>query len=97
MSVVSNGEEAVSLVEKEKFDLVLMDVQMPKMDGIKATALIREKEKSTASHIPIVALTAHALKGDRERCLEMGMDDYLSKPIRREELLITLNRILSQI
>ncbi len=97
VSVVSNGEEAVSLVEKEKFDLVLMDVQMPKMDGIKATALIREKEKSTASHIPIVALTAHALKGDRERCLEMGMDDYLSKPIRQEELLITLNRILSQI
>jgi PAS domain S-box-containing protein len=97
VSVVSNGEEAVSLVEKEKFDLVLMDVQMPKMDGIKATALIREKEKGTASHVPIVALTAHALKGDRERCLEMGMDDYLSKPIRQEELLITLNRILSQI
>jgi len=96
VSVASNGEEAVSLVNKEKYDLVLMDVQMPKMDGIEATALIRSKEKGTDGHIPIIALTAHALKGDRERLLQKGMDDYLSKPVKQDELLITINRILSQ-
>ena len=77
--------------ERQQFDLVLMDVQMPEMGGLEATALIRRKEKARGRHTPIVALTAHALKGDRERCLEAGMDDYLSKPIRTEELFRVLD------
>ena len=71
---------------KQKFDLVLMDVQMPEMDGLEATRAIREYERNSASHVPIVALTAHAMKGDRERCLAAGMDAYVTKPIRSKEL-----------
>jgi len=82
----SNGKEALAALERERFDLVLMDVQMPEMNGFEATALIREKERTTGRRMPIVALTAHAMKGDRERCLESGMDDYLAKPIRSAEL-----------
>lgn len=80
----NNGKEAVQLWEQNatrKFDIVLMDVQMPEMDGLQATAYIRKKEKQLGEHIPIVAMTAHAMKGDRERCLEGGMDGYISKPI----------------
>ncbi len=84
--VVENGKEALAALEKEAFDLVLMDVQMPKMDGLEATVAIREKEKATGAHIPIIAMTAHAMMGDRERCLEAGMDDYLSKPFRSKQL-----------
>jgi PAS domain S-box-containing protein len=82
----SNGKEALAALERERFDLVLMDVQMPEMNGFEATALIREKERTTGGRMPIVALTAHAMKGDRERCLESGMDDYLAKPIRSADL-----------
>ena len=71
----------------QDFDLVLMDVQMPGMDGFEATEAIRAKEKQTGGHLPIVAMTAHALKGDRERCLKAGMDDYIAKPIRARQLL----------
>ena len=91
-----NGQEALEAVEKGLFDVILMDVQMPKMDGFEATAAIREKEKQTKSHIPIVALTAHAMKGDRERCLEAGMDDYVSKPIKPEELFATIERAIKK-
>ena len=84
--VVSNGREAVEAIERESFDLVLMDVQMPEMDGFEATATIRQLEQHTGSHIHIVAMTAHAMKGDRERCLKSGMDGYLSKPIRSQLL-----------
>ena len=80
--VAGNGKEAVAAFEREPFDVVLMDVQMPEMDGFEATAVIREKEKEKGGHIPIIAMTAHAMKGDRERCLEAGMDEYVSKPIR---------------
>ena len=84
--VVSNGREAVEAIERESFDLVLMDVQMPEMDGFEATATIRQLEQHTGSHIHIVAMTAHAMKGDRERCLKSGMDGYLSKPIQSQLL-----------
>jgi len=84
--VVANGLEALAAVDKENFDLILMDVQMPEMDGLEATAVIREMEKGTEIHRVVIALTAHAMKGDRERCLAAGMDGYLAKPIRPQEL-----------
>jgi len=84
--VVANGLEAIEAVEKERFDLVFMDVQMPVMDGFEATTAIRKREGAGGIRLPIVALTAHAMKGDREKCLAGGMDGYLSKPIRPQEL-----------
>jgi PAS domain S-box-containing protein len=84
--VAANGLEVLDALGKESFDLVLMDVQMPEMDGLEATAAIREKEKGGGVHQSVIALTAHAMKGDRERCLAAGMDGYLSKPIRPQEL-----------
>jgi CheY-like chemotaxis protein len=84
--VVNNGRKVLEELEKEKFDLVLMDVSMPEMDGFEAVATIRTKEGARA-HIPIIAMTAHAMKGDRERCLAAGMDAYISKPIQPKELV----------
>src|ERR1017187_8351608 len=82
ITVAQHGSEALSLLAAQSFDLVLMDVQMPQMDGLAATKSIRLHETRTHSHLPIVAMTAHAMKGDRERCLEAGMDGYVSKPDR---------------
>jgi CheY-like chemotaxis protein len=84
--VTSNGREALAALEKDTYDVVLMDMQMPEMDGFEATRTIRAMEKGTALHQQIVALTAHALTTDRERCMEAGTDDYLTKPIRPREL-----------
>jgi len=86
VKIVNNGEEVLKSVKKDIFDLILMDVQMPKMDGLKATAAIRLQEKKSKLHIPIIAMTAHALKGDRDKCLDAGMDDYLSKPVNPDKL-----------
>jgi CheY-like chemotaxis protein len=94
VTVVSNGREALSAVKAGRFDVVAMDVQMPEMDGLDATGAIRAWEKSTGTHIPIMAMTAHAMKGDRERCLAAGMDGYTSKPIRIGELEQTIAQLV---
>ena len=96
VTVAADGTEALEAVSRQPFDFVLMDVQMPKMGGFEATRLIRERENHTGAHLPIIALTAHAMTGDRERCLEAGMDDYVSKPIRPQELLEMVDRLLLQ-
>jgi signal transduction histidine kinase/DNA-binding response OmpR family regulator len=90
---VVNGREAIAAVKDEKFDLVLMDVQMPEMDGLEATAAIREREGAVGDHVLIIALTAHAMKGDREICLAAGMDEYLSKPINSGELFAMIESL----
>jgi PAS domain S-box-containing protein len=93
VELATNGQEAVAMYIAKKYDVVLMDIQMPEMDGIEATKMIREIESHYNSHIPIIALTAFALDGDRERFIAIGMDDYLSKPIKMEELYQKLDNI----
>ena len=90
VTTVGNGREAVERAAKQRFDLVLMDVQMPEMDGFQSTAAIRERERETGVHTPIIAMTAHAMAGDRERCLAAGMDAYLPKPLRIDDLVATI-------
>jgi two-component system sensor histidine kinase/response regulator len=96
VTLAGNGKEALDAWRKESFDLILMDVQMPGTDGLEATKKIRAQEKKSGSRMPILALTAHALKGDRERCLEAGMDDYVSKPINPDELMEAIERVLKK-
>ncbi len=93
--VANNGREAVRMLEEGGFDLVLMDIQMPEMSGLEATAYMRERERASGEHLPIVALTAYAMKGDRERCLDAGMDAYLSKPIQPAELFRVIAELSS--
>lgn len=94
VTAVGDGQAAVEALEKDHYDVVLMDLQMPKMDGFEATTAIRAKERSSGQHIPIIALTANALKGDRERCLSAGMDDYVSKPLRVAELFEAIEKLV---
>jgi len=94
--VAANGLEALAALAKGDFDLVLMDVQMPEMDGLEATAAIRKQEQFSGKHQAVIALTAHAMKGDQERCLAAGMDGYLSKPIRPQELDAILETYLAR-
>ena len=94
--MASTGREALAALEKESFDLVFMDLQMPEMDGFEATAAIRKKEKGTNIHQEVIALTAHAVTGDRERCLAGGMDGYLTKPIRPMELDTLLQKYVDR-
>ena len=91
-----NGAEAVAAFDSQKFDLILMDLHMPEMHGFGATACIREMEKATGKHVPIIAMTARAMKGDREKCLEAGMDGYVSKPIAIEELFRTIHGLVPE-
>jgi CheY-like chemotaxis protein len=86
VTVVGNGMKAVEAFQSQEFDVVLMDVQMPDMDGFEATVAIRGKQEKSGRRVPIIAMTAHALKGDRERCLEAGMDEYVAKPIKARQL-----------
>jgi PAS domain S-box-containing protein len=96
VTLASNGREALELLAAGSFDVVLMDVRMPEMGGFEATAKIREEEARTGGHIPIIAMTAHAMKGDRERCLEAGMDGYVSKPIQPKRLFETIEAVLPE-
>jgi len=91
-----NGREALDVIDRERFDLAIMDVQMPEVDGLTATRLIRGREQVNGGHLPIVAMTAHAMAGDRERCLEAGMDGYLSKPIDPVAMIEEIRRVLSE-
>jgi CheY-like chemotaxis protein len=86
VELAHNGVEVLAALATKEFDVILMDVQMPEMDGFQATAAIREQEKQTGTHISIIALTGYAMKGDKQRCLDAGMDAYLCKPIRSKEL-----------
>jgi len=97
VTIAANGIEAVGALDRQRFDVVLMDVQMPEMDGFAATAAIRKRDRAREGHTPIVALTAHALKGDREQCLTAGMDGYLTKPLRADELASELHRIMAAV
>ena len=90
VAVAASGKEALAALERERFDLVLMDVQMPEMDGLAATCALRERERANGGHVPVIAMTAHAMRGDRERCLEAGMDGYVAKPIQRKELVAAI-------
>ena len=94
VEIASTGAEALAALEQHTFDVVLMDVQMPEMDGFEATAAIRAQERATSRHIPIIAMTAHAMAGDREKCLNAGMDAYLSKPMAVNALYATINQLL---
>jgi CheY-like chemotaxis protein len=94
VTLANNGREALDQIEKRTFDVVLMDVQMPELDGLAATEQIRQRENSTSRRLPIIAMTAHALKGDRERCLAAGMDEYVAKPVRERQLLLALHAVL---
>jgi two-component system, sensor histidine kinase and response regulator len=94
VQVVGSGRAALAALQRGTFDLVLMDMQMPDMDGAEATALIRSREEASGSHVPVIALTAHAMKGDRERCLAAGMDGYATKPIREHELREEIRAVL---
>jgi two-component system, sensor histidine kinase and response regulator len=90
VTIAGNGREAVAAAAHDRFDVILMDVQMPEMDGMESAAAIRARERLQGGHVPIIAMTAHALKGDRELCLESGMDAYVPKPIQAEQLFATI-------
>jgi two-component system sensor histidine kinase/response regulator len=94
--IARNGEEAIACWRETHPDLILMDVQMPELDGLDATRRIRGIELASGTHIPIIAMTAHAMRGDRERCLEAGMDDYISKPISGAALEQTIARFVER-
>ena len=92
--LAGDGKEALAALARQPFDMVLMDVQMPEMDGFEAAERIRRDEAGTGRHVPILAMTAYAMKGDRERCLEAGMDGYVTKPIQPQELFEAIDRLL---
>ena len=92
VTVAVDGRQALAALDRASFDVVLMDVQMPEMDGFEATAAIRGQERETGNHLPIIAMTAHAMPGDRERCIAAGMDSYIAKPLKTSELIALLEK-----
>jgi CheY-like chemotaxis protein len=94
--VAKNGREALEILQWETVDLILMDVQMPEMDGLEATRRIRELERKTGTHVPILAMTANALQGDRDKCLGSGMDGYLTKPVQSNQLYQAIEDVLAK-
>ena len=90
--LAGNGRDAIRMIEKGGYDLVFMDCQMPEMDGYEASAIIRQREKESGQRLPIIAMTAHTMTGDRDKCMEAGMDDYISKPIRKEDILQVISK-----
>jgi CheY-like chemotaxis protein len=96
VTIVENGLKIFDILEQSHFDIILMDIQMPVMDGLEATAIIREIEKGTHKHIPIIGITAYAVKADKEKCLSAGMDDYLAKPFIKEEFYNMLDKYLTR-
>jgi len=95
VTCAGDGREALALLEQRAFDLVLMDVEMPNMSGLQASAAIRAREKVTGRHVPIIAMTAHVMKGDQQKCLAAGMDGYVSKPVRPADLAEAISRTLA--
>ena len=95
VQTASDGRAAVALLEHDRFDLVFMDVQMPEMDGFEATAIVRDRERATGERLPIIAMTANAMTGDREQCFDAGMDGYVSKPIDPKHVVDEMTRVLS--
>jgi two-component system, sensor histidine kinase and response regulator len=96
VKLAANGHEVLQALDRDSFDVILMDVQMPEMDGFETTAVIRNRESESGGHIPIIALTGMATESDRKRCLEAGMDAYLGKPVRARELFDTVERGLKK-
>lgn len=96
VSVAEDGQQAIDLFERDRFDIILMDCQMPGVDGFEATSAIRKMEEQRGGHVPIIALTAHALAEDRYRCLGSGMDDFLTKPFKADDLFKTIERHCSK-
>ena len=92
VDLAENVQEALNMIEKNTYDIVLMDCQMPELDGYQATTLLRQREEGTDTHLPVIALTANAMMGDKEKCLKAGMDDYLSKPIKPDQLMALLKK-----
>ena len=93
---VDNGRKVIDRIQSEAFDLILMDAQMPVLDGFEATKMIRDHEKGTGKHTPIIALTARAMQEDRKKCLDAGMDGYVSKPIDRKKLIEEIETIINK-
>ena len=94
--VAGNGREALQAMERQSFDLLITDVSMPEMDGLEMAAALRALERATGTHLPIIAMTAHTMQGDRERCLAAGMDAYVAKPLRAKELFATIQALVPQ-
>ncbi|MFC1603001.1 response regulator [Pseudomonadota bacterium] len=94
--IAEDGKQALSMLDKEKYDLILMDCKMPVLDGLETTKIIRTRESNHGEHIPIIAVTANAIKGDCQKCLDAGMDDYISKPFTKKELANAIYKWLPQ-
>jgi CheY-like chemotaxis protein len=97
VTIANDGEEAIRLFRAQTFDMVLMDVEMPHLDGLNATQAIRDHERQAGTHIPIIAMTAHAMKGDREKCLAAGMDGYVSKPVRQKDIFEAIGQFFPEL